>query len=341
MTGRPGTEAHTKYSSGTRFSALSGEALCAVVLGPTASGKSDLALCLASKLQGEIVNFDSVQLYRGFDIGSAKPSANALATVRHHLIDIVDAPVEMTAGEYARRAADALRAIAARGSTPILAGGTGFYLRALLNGLCPAPQKDETIRSRLAGLRTAVLYRFLLRFDPAAAAHIHRNDRQKLSRAVEMIVLAGRPASEIQSGPRRSLSGFTAVKIGLAPERSRLNERIEARTRWMFAHGLVEETKRLLEGGVSPDAKPMQSLGYKQALKLIAGELTLEEAILECQTRTRQYAKRQMTWFRREPDVHWIHGFGDDAAVQEQAAAILLSAQTAAGNGLPLEGIPH
>jgi tRNA dimethylallyltransferase len=294
-----------------------------VVLGPTGSGKSDLALTIADRFGGEIVNFDSVQIYKGFDIGSAKVPPAQRRGIPHHLIDIAEPQADVTAGTFARQARSAIHEISMRGRLPILAGGTGFYLRALLDGLSPAPERHDALRARLGTHRPAVLHRFLRKRDTLAAARIHPNDRQKLIRAVEMTILTARPASEIQGQPRLELTGYCVLKIGLMPDRSLLYERIKARTAAMFQAGLIEETRALLESGVPPSAKPMQSLGYKQAIAVLNGNLSFDDALAECQTRTRQYAKRQLTWFRAERDVHWIHGFGAELAVQQKATALV------------------
>jgi tRNA dimethylallyltransferase len=212
--------------------------------------------------------------------------------------------------------------IAQRGRFPIVVGGTGFYLRALLDGLSPAPERDTRLRSRLqqmAKRRPGVLQRVLQRYDPAAAARIHPNDVPKLIRAVEITLVAGEPATQAQSAPRDAFSGIMTLKLGLAPERNLLYSRLNERTAWLFANGLLEETKRLLAAGYDCDSKPMQSLGYKQALQYFQGELSLEAAIAECQAKTRQYAKRQVTWFRAEQDVHWLYGFGSEKNVRETA----------------------
>jgi tRNA dimethylallyltransferase len=306
-----------------------------VVLGPTGSGKSRLAITLARELGGEIVNVDSVQVYRGLDIGTAKVSQAERREIPHHLIDIVGPEEELTAGAYSRMARETLARIFEKPSAdiaatsrraisaiPILAGGTGFYLRALLDGLSPAPSRDSELRDRLTALasrRPAALHRYLTYMDAAGAMRIHPNDRQKLIRAIELSMLGRRPASEIQGQPPVKLEGFTSFKIGLAPDRGALYARLNQRTVEMFWNGLLEETRRLLESGLSRESKALQSLGYKQAIKVLSGEMSLEEAVQECQTRTRQYAKRQLTWFRREPDVHWLSGFGDDPETAEKA----------------------
>lgn len=293
-----------------------------VVLGPTGSGKSDLALYLAEHLGGEIVNCDSVQVYRGLEIGSAKLSIEQRRGIRHHLIDLIEADGELTAGAYTRLARQALEDIRLRNKIPIVAGGTGFYLRALLDGLSPAPARDEAMRTRLTGVarrRPGALHRFLTRRDPLSAARIHPNDHQKLIRAIELTALAGRPASQIQNKARDALRGFATLKLGLNPERAQLYRKLDERSAAMFHSGLLEETRALIHTGISTHSKALQSLGYKQAVQILNAELTLDAAIVECQTKTRQYAKRQMTWFRAEASVHWLHGFGSEETVQHEA----------------------
>ncbi len=293
------------------------------VVGPTGAGKSELALRIAEECGGEVVNFDSVQMVRGFDIGSAKLPVAERRGIIHYLIDVVDGTEEMTAGDFARLGRAALGEISRRGSLPVLVGGTGLYLRALLDGLSPAPVRDEALRQRLSSLRNpAALARFLRRFDPVTARRIHPNDRQKVMRAVEMSMLAKQPASALQSEPRDGLQGYAPLKIGIAPERAALNNRLNQRADWMFQHGLVEETRGLLAQGVPRDAKVMLSLGYKQAVAVIEARMSVSEAVLECQARTRQYAKRQMTWFRPER-VEWINGFGSDEPVQATALSMV------------------
>lgn len=294
------------------------------VVGPTGSGKSELGLALAETFSGEIVNCDSIQVYRGLEIGAAKLPPAARRDIPHHLLDIIDLDEELTAGAYSRLARKILVEIRDRGRLPIVAGGTGFYLRALFDGLSPAPGRDEQFRRRLreiAARRPRTLHRYLTVRDPSAAGRIHPNDHQKLIRAIEIMALATRPASATQSLPRAPMEGFGVLKLGLAPERSTLYERLNRRTAQMFERGLPAETQRLLERGTSADAKPLQSLGYKQAVEMLLGRMKLEDAIRECQTRTRQYAKRQLTWFRHEPSVQWLNGFGDEECIQEKAIA--------------------
>lgn len=288
------------------------------ILGPTGSGKSELALAVAERYGGEIVNFDSIQVYRHFDIGAAKLSAAERRGIPHHLIDVLEPDEVFTAGDFARRAAQVVRDIRDRGRLPILAGGTGFYLRALLDGLFPGPTRDEALRRRLARRSGPRLHKLLQRFDPAAAKKIHPNDVPKLVRALEVILLARRPLTELFAQGRRALEGFRARKIGLLPDRAALYARINRRTEAMFASGLVEEVRGILARGYAETAKPFESHGYKQALQHLGGQVSLSEAIYSAQRNTRHYAKRQITWFRREQDVVWFHGFGEDPHIQQQ-----------------------
>jgi tRNA dimethylallyltransferase len=292
-----------------------------VIVGPTAAGKSALALALAERLGGEIINCDSVQVYRGFDIGTGKVPPEERQGVPHHLLDLVEPEEDFTAGDFRREAEGALAAVRARGNLPIVVGGTGLYLRALLLGLFDGPPRSTELRARLKGLAhrrgREFLHRLLGRLDPPAAARIHFRDTQKIIRAIEVCVLAHQPVSAMQAQGRSGLRGFRVIKIGLAPERAQLAERINARVSRMFERGLLEETRAALAR--SPAArrlKPLGALGYRQACAGLREEISLEEAIRSTQAATRQYAKRQMTWFRREPDVTWFAGFGDDAVVQ-------------------------
>ena len=301
------------------------------IVGPTASGKSALALFLAEELDGEIVNCDSLQLYRHFDVGTAKLAPVERRGVPHHLIDILEPHEVCTAGEYARRARAVLEQIRARGHLPILVGGAGFYLHALLEGLFPSPVRDERLRRRLrlvARTRKAdYLHRLLLRLDPESAARIHAHDAPKLIRAIEVCLQARRPMSALfrETQGQGRLEGFRTLKLGLNPPRRLLYERIDQRAERMFTGqgdaGIVAEVRALLDGGVPAPAKPFESVGYREALAVVEGRLTVEEAIQRTQLRTRHYAKRQLTWFRRERDVHWLATFGDDPATQRAALA--------------------
>jgi len=212
-----------------------------------------------------------------------------------------------------------LREIAGRGRIPLVCGGTGFYLRALLEGLFPGPRRREDIRAALAQRerqRPGSLHRILTRLDLYSASKIHANDVNKTIRALEVRLLERKPISELFREGRESLLGFDTIKIGLDPERDKLYERINARTAAMFEHGLIDEVRQILFRGVSGSAKPFESLGYKQALAVVRGELAYPDAVAHTQIETRRYAKRQMTWFRRERDVQWFPGFGDDADIK-------------------------
>jgi tRNA dimethylallyltransferase len=284
------------------------------VVGPTGSGKSALALCLAQNFGGEIVNCDSLQLYRGFDIGTAKTPARNRRGIPHHLFDVLTPKESYSAGEYARAARDVIAEISGRGRLPVVVGGTGFYLRALLEGLPALPGRDEGLRERLAArerLRPGSLHRILGRLDPGAAGRIHERDTQKTMRALEVRLLTRRalPAAE----EARGIEGYAVVKLGLDPDRAELQRRLEVRTRAMFAQGLIEEVRGLLAGGATGDEKPFEALGYKQAVMHLRGEITLEQAVASTVIETRQYAKRQRTWFRRDAEIRWLGGFGDEA----------------------------
>ncbi len=290
--------------------------------GPTGSGKSELALQIAGEFQGEIVNCDSLQVYRHFDIGTAKLPVAERRGISHHLIDIVDPDALFSAGEYARLARESIAGISARGRLPVIAGGTGFYLRALLDGLFQGPTRNQALRDRLASRevrRPGSLHRLLARLDPATARRIHRNDVPKVTRALEVCLVMRRPASELFLQGRDSLRGYRTLKLGLLPDRDRLYERLDCRCASMFERGLVDEVRQILELGFPPTCKPFESHGYKQALQLVRGELNLREAVFYAQRNTRQYAKRQITWFRRERDLIWLRGFGDRAEVREEA----------------------
>ena len=304
------------------------DALLVAIVGPTGSGKTALSLALAERFHGEIVNCDSVAIYREFEIGTAKPSAEERRRAPHHLFDVLDPDEPSTAGDYTRRARAVLNEIKACGNLPIVVGGTGLYLRALLEGLFPGPPRSEELRARLRERAQqsppGYLHRLLERLDAKAATTIHANDTPKLIRAIEVCLAAQQKMTELWRQGREPLSGFRIVRIGLDPDRDALYVRVNARAARMFEDGLVEETRQLFEKH-GESALPLASLGYKQAMQLIRGEIDRELAVSAAQQAHRNYAKRQMTWFRREPDVKWLKGFGDDPEIQRQAITILAS----------------
>jgi tRNA dimethylallyltransferase len=302
---------------------LQAEPLLVVVLGPTASGKTQLSLALAERFHGEIVNCDSVAMYREFDIGTAKPTLAERARAPHFLLDCVEPTSHVTAGDYTRQARQVLDEIKGRGGLPIIVGGTGLYLRALLEGLFPGPQRSEELRQRLrdraAARGSSYLHRILRHLDRSAAEKIHANDTPKLIRAIEVCLASRQKMTELwQQQGREPLRGFRILRLGLDPDRQSLYDRINRRAQQMFEAGLVAETQRLVER-YGDAAGPLSSLGYRQASQVLRGEITLEQALQAAQQAHRNYAKRQMTWFRREPEVHWLRGFGDDPQVQKGA----------------------
>ena len=299
--------------------------LVVVVLGPTASGKTALALALARRFGGEIVNCDSVAMYREFEIGTAKPSAAERAEVPHYLLDCVDPLADVSAGEYARQARQVLGEIVLRENhLPIVSGGTGLYLRALVDGLFPGPQRSAELRNRLrARVETRgsePLHRMLRRLDATAAGRIHANDVPKIIRAIEVCLSSRKTMTELWQQGREPLRGFRVLRLGLNPEREALYARINRRAEKMFDEGLIAETERLL-AKYGEKARPLASLGYKQALQVLRGETDRASALAAAQQAHRNYAKRQITWFRREANVRWLGGFGDDPAIQAEWVA--------------------
>ncbi|MDQ2835274.1 MAG: tRNA (adenosine(37)-N6)-dimethylallyltransferase MiaA [Acidobacteriota bacterium] len=349
-----------------------------VIAGPTASGKTSLALHLARTFHGEIVSCDSVAVYREMEIGTAKPTHDERSLVPHHMIDIAWPGHPCTAGDYSRLAREALAGISARSPDPngrsplpIVAGGTGLYLRALIEGLFPAPPQKPEQRGRLRQIAatrgSAYLHRMLARLDPAAAAAIHANDVPKAIRAIEVSLAAtqhaphgsdttrqhvpnpsdsrhqddtrsqaDKPTQDDSAAPMRTrtpitvqwqkgrdaLTGYRILRLGLNPPRARLYERINQRAADMFDRGLVEETERLISR-YGPHCRPLTSLGYAEAAAVLRGELTREQAVARAQQGHRNYAKRQLTWFRREPAIHWLEGCGADPDIQAQASLLV------------------
>ena len=299
-----------------------------VILGPTASGKSALGIALAERLGGEILVCDSTQVYRHFDVGTAKVPSALQRGIPHHLMDLVEPSEVFTAGDYRRRAIAALEDLRRRGRLPILTAGTGLYLRALVEGLADAPVRSEELRERLRRMATRRgpdhLHKVLARVDGEAAARIAPRDTQKIIRAIEMRLLAKKPVGEIHRGGRERLEDYDVMKIGLLPPRAALYARINARVESMIEAGWIEEVRRLISAGLPTDVKPFQFIGYAELREHIEGRIPRDEAIRCIQQATRNFAKRQITWFRKEPAVHWLSGFGDDPDI---AAAALDYAQ--------------
>ena len=299
-------------------------------VGPTASGKSALGVWLAERLGGEVVACDSTQLYRGFDIGTAKPSASERHGIPHHLIDVLGPTEDATAGGYRQLALSVLEDFRRRKKLPIFTVGTGLYLRALLEGLAEVPQRSKELRARLRASAEehppSHLHQILKRLDPETASKIAPADEQKLIRAIEVCLLARKPISELHREGRIPLEGWRALKIGLNPPRDQLIERIHSRTDAMLERGWLDEVKSLLAGGTSEDAKPFDFIGYRELRGVLQKMSSLAEAREAIQQATRRYAKRQLTWFSREQGVRWFSGFGDEPAVQAQALNWLRSA---------------
>jgi tRNA dimethylallyltransferase len=280
------------------------------IVGPTASGKSALALRLARERDGEIVSCDSQQVYRGLDIGTAKASPEERRAVPHHLIDVVDPDQEFSAAEFARRGRAALADITARRRLPVVAGGTGLYLRALLEGLFDGPSRDEETRRRLEDLADRFgdprLHRLLSHRDPASAARIHPRDRVRIVRALEVLRVTGRPLSDHHREKPDPLTGYRTLVVGLDPDRAALRRVVEERTRRMIEGGLLDEVRGLLDRGYAPNLRPLQSIGYREAVAVVRGEMGPAEAERAIVTATMRFAKRQMTWFRHQADVTWF-----------------------------------
>jgi len=313
------------------------------VIGPTASGKSALGVWLAEQLGGEVVACDSTQLYRGFDVGTAKPTTAERRGIPHHLIDVLGAQDAATAGGYRQMALAVLADLCSRARIPVFTVGTGLYLRALLEGLADVPQRSESLRERLRHSARehgpGHLHRILTRLDTKAAKKISAADEQKLIRAIEVCLLAKMPLTALHRSGRAPLQGWRVLKIGLAPDRETLYDRIQARTDAMLANGWLEEVRSLLEGGMPENAKPFDFIGYRELRALLQGMLTMNEARLAILRATRRYAKRQLTWFRREPAVHWFAAFGDDTLLQGDALNWLREQGVIPARGVEATGV--
>jgi tRNA dimethylallyltransferase len=285
-----------------------------VVLGPTASGKSALGIALAKQLGGEVVVCDSTQVYRHFDIGTAKVSSAEQVGIRHHLVDLVEPAEVFTAGDYRRCALAVLDDLKRRSKVPVLTAGTGLYLRALLEGLADAPTRSDALRERLrarVNLRGAeYLHKMLRRLDPQAASKVAGRDLQKIIRALEIRLLSGKSVDAIHGEGREPLRGYRVIKIGLLPPRPALYKKIHDRIDAMLKAGWLDEVRRLIAMGIPVDAKPFQFIGYSELCAHVEGKITLNAAVEQIQKATRNFAKRQITWFRKEPHVAWIAEFG-------------------------------
>jgi tRNA dimethylallyltransferase len=299
------------------------------IVGPTATGKSELAMALAAMLGGEIVTVDSAQVFRRLDIGTAKPSMEERARIPHHLIDEIEPDQQWSAAEYARNADARIAEIEARGKVPILCGGTGLWLRALVHGIVEAPEIDPEIRSavrrEIADKGAPSMHRVLAEVDPEAAVRIQPNDPQRIGRALEVFKQVGVPLSRLQASHRFKDDRYRLIAFGIAWPRDALASRIEARTNDMYRRGLVEETRARLEEGISPEAPGLSIIGYKDAVLHVAGELSLDEAIARTAAATRQYAKRQRNWFRGVREVEWV----DEKTSPGEVLALLRARLTA------------
>ncbi len=282
------------------------------LVGPTAVGKTALSLRLAEEIRAEIINVDSVQVFRGLDIGAAKPSPEEQQKVPHYLIDVVDADEPFDAADFVRRAMGIIRSITSRGKVALLVGGTGLYLRSLLEGLAPCPGRNPMVREMLHKIQTGqgkgALHELLARIDPEAAERLHPNDTFRIKRALEVYYQTGEPMSIWQKRHRIATGQrLPCIKIGLTRPRKELYERINARIEAMLDAGLLQEVKSLLDRGYSPRLKPLQSLGYRHMIPFLKREISFNEALAQMKRDTRHYAKRQLTWFRADPEIRWFH----------------------------------
>lgn len=298
-----------------------------VILGPTAVGKSEVALEVASHFGGEIVNADSQQVYRGMDIGTGKPCPPERKKIAHHLIDIVDPDEEFSVGRFRQLALEAVRQISERGNVAIVCGGTGLYLKALTQGLFIGPSRDREIRVILEGEIESTglgsLYDRLGRVDPAATRWIHPNDRQRIVRALEVYETTGKPLSRWQKEHAFNERAFVTLKIGLHRERSELYDRINRRCEKMAREGLIEEVSRLMDHGYSLNLRTMKSVGYRHMGWVVDGAMSLEDALALMKRDTRRLAKRQLTWFRRDPEVRWFQPETDRLKILESVKSFL------------------
>lgn len=280
-----------------------------VLAGPTGVGKTGVSIQIANMINCEIVSADSRQIYRFMDIGTSKPSAEILEKIPHHFVNILDPDEDYSAGQYAKEAREVIGRIRERGKTPLVVGGSGLYIRALLNGFFGEDYRDESIRAqlnnRLENEGALSLYSELQRVDPQSAGQSHPNNMKRILRSLEVYYITGKPMSEIQKSGGDP-APFPWIKFGLSMEREDLYERINRRVDQMFKAGLIEEVQDLLKNGYSAELNSLNSVGYKEVIEYLDDNLDLEHCISLVKQNTRRYAKRQLTWFRREPDIHWV-----------------------------------
>ena len=297
-----------------------------IIVGPTASGKSRLGILLAVRFRGEIISCDALQLYRGMDIGTAKVSVSDRERVPHHLLDILDPSEDFSAGAYQRAARKSLEEICGRGNVPFVVGGTGFYLQAFLDGLFDGPAKAETLRVRMRKIikrkGTKTLHRALERIDPQSASRIEEADGERIMRAYEMYLASGRPMSWWQQQPRNALRGYSWLKMGIHIPRTELYRRIESRVDAMFQDGFLEEVQSLLSS-YPRNTPAFKAIGYRQIVDYVDGKQSMEQAVADIKMESRRYAKRQMTWFRRDPDIQWIEDRGEAPKLDTAAVALV------------------
>jgi tRNA dimethylallyltransferase len=297
-----------------------------VILGPTASGKTSLALDLAPLFGGEIVNCDALQVYRYMDIGTAKVSPAEQERVRHHMLDVQDPDRDFSAGDYQRMAREAIEDIHGRGHIPFVVGGTGFYLRALIEGLFEGPGRSDDLRIRMRRIirrkTAAVLHRRLQTVDPGSAARIAPADAERVIRAYEIYLVSGKTMTWWQHQARDAFTGYRWLKLGIEIPREELYARINQRVENMFQSGLLDEVRRLLLK-YPKNAHAFKAIGYRQAISHLEGTLTMPQAIEESQKESRHYAKRQLTWFRSEGEIHWLHGQADGADLRREAIRLI------------------
>lgn len=296
------------------------------ILGPTASGKTHLALALAGQFRGEIVSCDAFQVYRDMNIGTAKILPHERAGIPHHMLDLRDPGEDFSAGDYLRLARKAIRAIHEHGHLPFVVGGTGFYLRALIDGLFLGPSRSEELRIRMRKIiqrkGPKILHRSLQRVDPESADRIAETDAERIIRAYEVYLASGKPISWWQQQPRDALEGFRWLKIGIHIPRDQLYQRIDRRAEEMFQHGFLEEVEQLMKR-FPKDSNAFKAIGYRQALEYFNGTLTLAQTIEETKKQSRRYAKRQLTWFRADPEIAWLDSGMDLTELQAKAANLI------------------